>query len=93
MNGGVQMRLSRALTRGRWLPLLAAGMVGYVLGDWHTIAMRTAQLSASQNIALRFPEANAEPVADAELAPPLYDPVHDRAALNEVAVRVRDAVG
>ena len=66
MNGGVQMRLSRALTRGRWLPLLAAGMVGYVLGDWHTIAMRTAQLSASQNIALRFPEANAEPVADAE---------------------------
>ena len=70
MNGGVRMRLSRALTRGRWLPLLAAGMVGYVLGDWHTIAMRTAELSASQNIALRFPEANAEPVADAEPAPP-----------------------
>jgi hypothetical protein len=45
-------------------------MVGYVLGDWHTIAMRTAQLSASQNIALRFPEASAEPVADAEPAPP-----------------------
>ena len=38
-------------------------MVGYVLGDWHTIAMRTAELSASQNVALRFPEANAEPLA------------------------------
>jgi hypothetical protein len=70
MDGGVRMRFSRALTRGRWLPLLAAGMVGYVLGDWHTIAMRTAELSATQNVALRFPEANAEPMADAEPAPP-----------------------
>jgi hypothetical protein len=64
------MRRSRALARGRWLPLLAAGMVGYVLGDWHTIAMRTAELSASQNIALRFPEANAEPMTDDAPATP-----------------------
>ncbi len=29
----------------------------------------------------------------APLGPPVYDPVHDKAALDEVAVRVRDAVG
>lgn len=54
------MRRSRALKRGRWFPLLAAGVVGYVLGDWHTIALRTAELTASQAVALRFPEAKAE---------------------------------
>jgi hypothetical protein len=57
------MRRSRALTRGRWLPLLAAGIVGYAAGNWHAIVLRTVELTASQNIALRFPEANAEPVA------------------------------
>jgi hypothetical protein len=30
--------------------------------------------------------------ADVRLAAPVYDPVHDRAALNQVALRVRDAV-
>ena len=54
------MRRSRALKRGRWFPLLAAGVVGYVLGDWHAIALRTAELTASQAVALRFPEAKAE---------------------------------
>jgi hypothetical protein len=70
MDGGLRMRRSRALTRGRWLPLLAAGMVGYVLGDWHTIAMRTAELSAPQSVALRFPEANDEPVTEPAPATP-----------------------
>jgi len=62
MNGGVRMRLSRALKRGRWLSLLAAGIVGYAVGNWHAIALRTVALTASQNIALRFPEANADPL-------------------------------
>jgi hypothetical protein len=56
------MRRSRALKRGRWLPLIAAGIVGYAVGNWHAIVLRTVELTASQNIALRFPEANAEPV-------------------------------
>ncbi len=54
------MRRKRALKRGRWLSLLAAGLVGYAAGNWHAIALRTVELTASQNIALRFPEADAE---------------------------------
>jgi hypothetical protein len=65
------MRRKRALKRGRWLSLLAAGLVGYVAGNWHAIALRTVELSASQNIALRFPEADADPLpADASPQPP-----------------------
>jgi hypothetical protein len=56
------MRRSRALKRSRWLPLLAAGIVGYAVGNWHAIVLRTVELTASQNVAVRFPEANAEPV-------------------------------
>jgi hypothetical protein len=56
------MRRKRALKRGRWLSLLAAGLVGYVAGNWHAIALRTVELTASQNIALRFPEADADSV-------------------------------
>ena len=63
------MRRSRALKRGRWLPLLAAGIVGYAVGNWHAIVLRTVDLTASQNIALRFPEANAEPVDAAPETP------------------------
>jgi hypothetical protein len=58
--GGVRMRLGRALKRGRWLSLLAAGIVGYAVGNWHAIALRTVALTATQNVALRFPEANAD---------------------------------
>ncbi len=65
MDGGVRMRRSRAWKRGRWLSLLAAGIVGYAIGNWHAIALRTVGLTASQNIALRFPEPSAEPSADA----------------------------
>jgi hypothetical protein len=49
------------LTRGRWLSLLAAGIVGYAVGNWHAIALRAVGLTATQNIALRFPEPSAEP--------------------------------
>ena len=63
------MRRSRALKRGRWLPLLAAGIVGYAVGNWHAIVLRTVELTASQNVALRFPEANAEPVDAAPETP------------------------
>jgi hypothetical protein len=51
------------LKRGHWhywLSLLVAGMIGYLIGDWHALAVRTASLSASQSVALRFPEAKPD---------------------------------
>jgi hypothetical protein len=57
------MRRSRALKRGHWhywLSLLVAGMIGYLIGDWHALAVHTASLSASQSVALRFPEAQPD---------------------------------
>jgi hypothetical protein len=61
MDGGVRMRRGRALRRARWLSLLAAGIVGYAIGNWHAIALRAVGLTASQSIALRFPEPSDEP--------------------------------
>jgi hypothetical protein len=56
------MRRSRALKRGhfQFLSLLVAGMIGYLLGDWHALAVHTAGLTASQSVALRFPEAKPD---------------------------------
>ena len=56
------MRRSRALKRGHFhfLPLLVAGMIGYLMGDWHALAVHTAGLTASQSVALRFPEAKPD---------------------------------
>jgi hypothetical protein len=60
------MRRNRASKRGRWLSLLVAAVVGYLFGDWHAAAVRVVELSAAQNIALRFPDAKADTaVADA----------------------------
>ncbi len=65
------MRHGRALKRGRWLSLLVAGFIGYLLGDWHAVVMRATELSASQNIAMRFPEAKSNAVlADAAVDTP-----------------------
>ena len=63
------MRSNLALKCGQGLFLLAAGVAGYLLCDWHTVglpstdlsafrhdATRSPDLSASQNIALRFPD-------------------------------------
>jgi len=42
--------------RGRFVPLLAAVGVGYVIGAWHVAALReTDHGSAAQAVALRFP--------------------------------------
>jgi hypothetical protein len=69
------MRRSRAFKRGQWLSVLVAGIVGYLIGDWHAVALRTAGLSASQNVALRFPEAKAEnAIIDVALETPAGSP-------------------
>jgi hypothetical protein len=54
------MRRNRAFRHGQWLSILAAGLIGFLIGDWHAIALRTVGLSASQSVALRFPEAKAD---------------------------------
>ncbi|MBV1697273.1 MAG: hypothetical protein KGQ47_02885 [Hyphomicrobiales bacterium] len=64
------MRRVRGLKRGRYLSLFVAGFVGYLLGAWHGAPARSTDLSASQNIALRFPATNAEAAvveADADM--------------------------
>jgi len=60
--GALAMR-RRPLKRGRWLSLLVAGLIGYLVGDWHAGAFRAATLSASENVALRFPEMKADFIA------------------------------
>ena len=60
------MGRGRAFKIGRLLSLLAAGLIGYLLGDWHALVMRSHELSAAQSIALRFPEPKTDiAVADA----------------------------
>ncbi len=54
------MGRGRALGFGRLLSLLVAGFIGYLFGDWHAVMMRATELSASQSIALRFPEPKAD---------------------------------
>jgi hypothetical protein len=49
------MGQKRALNHGRVVSLLAAGVVGYLLGGWHVTALRGTILSPSQSVALRFP--------------------------------------
>jgi len=53
------MRRDRALKRGRWLSILLAGIVGFLLGDWHATSLRRTELSPSDSVALRFPEPKA----------------------------------
>ena len=60
------MRRNKAFKRGRALSILLAGMTGYLIGGWHPAAMRTADPSAAELIALRFPQEwnAASPAAD-----------------------------
>jgi hypothetical protein len=58
------MRRVRAGKRGRWISLLAVGFVGYLLGGWHAANTRSTELTASQSVAMRFPEASANTAAD-----------------------------
>ena len=59
------MRRIRASKRGQWLSLFLAGVVGFLLGDWHATTIRSTRfaLSPSQNVSLRFPEAKADTAA------------------------------
>jgi len=49
------MRRNKAFKRGRMVPVLLAGMIGYVIGGWHP-ATSGGDPSAAQSVALRFPQ-------------------------------------
>jgi len=66
------MRRDRALTRGRTFPVLLAGLIGYLIGGWHPLAMQSRNLSAAESVAQRFPQEwdTATPVTGAaDLSP------------------------
>src|ERR1700722_6886241 len=50
------MRRQKALKRGRIVPILLAGSVGYLLGSAHITALRGADVSAAEAVAQRFPQ-------------------------------------
>ncbi len=59
--------MRRALKRGRLATILLVGTAGYLLGNWHAISSRSADpspsLSPAHNVALRFPEVQADATA------------------------------
>ena len=65
------MRREKASKRGRWFWIVVAGVIGFLIGDRHAATWQRADFSASQNVALRFPEpktdaADEDPAAAAE---------------------------
>jgi hypothetical protein len=50
------MRRKKALKRGRVVPILLAGSVGYLLGSAHITAFRGTDVSAAEAVAQRFPQ-------------------------------------
>jgi hypothetical protein len=55
--------------QGRWVPLLAACVLGYVVGAWHVTALRsTGHSSAAETIAVRFPQTWSATAAAVTLA-------------------------
>jgi hypothetical protein len=80
-------RRAKASRRIYWVSIALAAIVGFLVGDWHATKSQPAvDLSASQNIALRFPEANAAALAanaepgDAALANSTFTPADFAAA-------------
>jgi hypothetical protein len=60
----LRTRRGKAAQRGRWFWIVVAGFIGFLIGDRHAATWQPSGVSASQNIALRFPEAqNDSPAA------------------------------
>jgi hypothetical protein len=59
----------KPVKRGGWLAILVAAVFGFLLGDWYASPSpsRPIDLSASQNVALRFPETRGD-AAPADIA-------------------------
>jgi hypothetical protein len=56
----MQRQPKNALKRGwvvsRVLSVFAAALIGYLIGGWNTVALRTNERSVSDTVALRFPQ-------------------------------------
>ena len=50
------MRSSAARSCHESLLVFAAALIGYLIGGWNTVALRTNERSASDTVALRFPQ-------------------------------------
>ena len=46
----------RVLLHIRIAQVLLAGGIGYLIGGWQTVAMRSTEASAGEMVAMRFPE-------------------------------------
>jgi len=79
--------------RGRVVPFLVAGGIGYLLGGWHVSALRGTDLSASEAIALRFPEplGIASPAPSAPDLPSVTDALNASASAVAPTSATRDA--
>ena len=62
------MRRNRALRRGRFIFVIAAGGIGYILGSWNLAGVRGADATAAQTVALRFPANWGEPAVTLAMA-------------------------
>ena len=52
-----RMRRKSAVRHGRFVPILIAAGIGYLIGSWSTLAVRNAPgASAAQAVAVRFPQ-------------------------------------
>ena len=62
------MQRNKAFKRGRMVPIVVAGVAGYLIGGWNSPVIRNPEIPASQAIALRFPEdwSQSASVADPE---------------------------
>jgi hypothetical protein len=65
------MRRKQVFTRGRLFSVIVAGVAGYVVGGWNASTPRSSELSASQTVALRFPQDldDASPITTAFATP------------------------
>jgi len=78
------VRPKRAVRRGWAVPLLVAAVIGFLAGSWNrSSVLYSTDVSAAQNVALRFPEASS----DAAAAEPAITPVAGVTA--PAAVRAR----
>jgi hypothetical protein len=60
-------------TRGRALPVVVAGTIGYLIGGWHPVATQGQVLTAAESVAQRFPQqwdSATLPAGPADIAPP-----------------------
>ena len=73
----------KAPQRGRWLWILLAGLIGFIIGDRHAAGFRPADLSAYQDVALRFADPVTEAAPNASAA---SEPIETNAAASPMVL-------